>query len=305
MMEQNFDPASKDDSPVNNRTIITHPLYLPKLPSWLDLKVFYIRICNCEVDESTSDRLTVNHTPLHPDTVFEVNGRRSSIYSDCVSTYLRRDRVDRNSEEATFVSTDNIRVTGSVRFDVFDKEDILLTGVLELFNDMDDEGESAKGQKSWKIKCHALMTSGVSFLKGKQYKSPEMPLPTIEVYIAGSFSGSPIILTKTLKLGRNKRNQKPVLNSIPEHDTVDIKNDALELSYYRDYKFDNDDSTQYNNLYPRAEYGEEEDGDLSWFNAGVRVGVGISLGIGLGVGVGVGMLIRSYQATSKNFRRLL
>ncbi|PKU65830.1 uncharacterized protein At1g01500-like [Dendrobium catenatum] len=304
-MGQNYDPVYKEETPDSGRMIIMHPLYLPKLPPWLDLKVFYIRICNYEVDESTPGHLTVNHIPLHPDTVLEVNGRRSSIYSDCVSSYLRRDRFDKKSEETTFVSTDNIRITGSVRFEVFDGDDLLLTGVLELCDDKNDEGESKGRQKKWSIKCQSLVSSGVSFLKGKQYKSPEMPLPTIEVYIAGCFSGTPIILTKTLKVGLQKRNQKSVLDSIPEHDTVELKNDALQLSDYEDYKMDSDTNIDYSSLYPRAEYTEEEDGDLSWFNAGVRVGVGISLGICLGVGVGVGLLIRSYQATSKNFKRLL
>ena len=46
-----------------------------------------------------------------------------------------------------------------------------------------------------------------------------------------------------------------------------------------------------------------EDGQLSWFNAGVRVGVGIGLGMCLGVGIGVGLLMRSYQATTRGFRR--
>lgn len=44
-----------------------------------------------------------------------------------------------------------------------------------------------------------------------------------------------------------------------------------------------------------------EDGEMSWFNAGVRVGVGIGLGICVGVGVGVGLLVR----TTRNLRRRL
>lgn len=48
-----------------------------------------------------------------------------------------------------------------------------------------------------------------------------------------------------------------------------------------------------------------EDGELSWFNAGVRVGVGIGLGICLGIGIGVGLLVRTYQATTGNFKRRL
>lgn len=46
-----------------------------------------------------------------------------------------------------------------------------------------------------------------------------------------------------------------------------------------------------------------EDGELSWFNAGVRVGVGIGLGMCVGIGIGVGLLMRTYQATTRNFRR--
>lgn len=46
-----------------------------------------------------------------------------------------------------------------------------------------------------------------------------------------------------------------------------------------------------------------EDCQLSWFNAGVRVGVGLGLGICLGIGVGVGLLVRTYKATTHNFKR--
>ena len=78
----------------------------------------------------------------------------------------------------------------------------------------------------------------------------------------------------------------------------------LQLSEYRDYKTENDMDMDYNSIYSRAEY-IDEDGELSWFNAGVRVGVGIGLGVCVGVGIGVGLLIRTYQATTRNFRRRL
>lgn len=62
----------------------------------------------------------------------------------------------------------------------------------------------------------------------------------------------------------------------------------------------------YNGLYARARYQEElEDGELSWFNAGVRVGVGIGLSVCLGIGIGVGLLIKTYQGTTRHFRRRL
>lgn len=51
-------------------------------------------------------------------------------------------------------------------------------------------------------------------------------------------------------------------------------------------------------------YGEGDEAD-SWFGTGVRVGVGIGLGMCLGVGIGVGLLVRTYQATTRSFRRNL
>ena len=76
----------------------------------------------------------------------------------------------------------------------------------------------------------------------------------------------------------------------------------LQVAEYRNYKPENE---EYGNMYWRTEYVEGEDGELSWFNAGVRVGVGIGLGICLGIGIGVGLLVRTYQATTGNFKRRL
>ncbi|ONK74498.1 uncharacterized protein A4U43_C03F6990 [Asparagus officinalis] len=304
-MGRSYDPENESS---DSRKIIMHPLYLPKMPPWFDLRVFYVRVSNCEVNESTPELLKVNHIPLTPDTILDVNGRRSSIYSDCVSSMLRRDRVDKDSEEATFVSTDSIRMTSSVRFEVFDRDELLLAGVLELCNGNGFVGESKSHGKKWSMKCQSVM-SAASFLKGKQYLSPEMNLPTIDVYVAGCFSGTPIILTKTLQLSFRKKNQKKAaLDSIPENETTELRKevsseDALQVSEYHDYRAENDVDIDYNSIYSREEYIEGEDGELSWFNAGVRVGVGIGLGICLGIGIGVGVLVRTYQATTRNFKR--
>ncbi|KAK8945324.1 hypothetical protein KSP40_PGU011186 [Platanthera guangdongensis] len=58
-----------------------------------------------------------------------------------------------------------------------------------------------------------------------------------------------------------------------------------------------------NSYYPEGDWYSQLDGQLSWFNAGVRVGVGISLGLCLGIGIGTSLLMRSYQASSRNFKR--
>ncbi|KAL6972659.1 hypothetical protein U1Q18_026834 [Sarracenia purpurea var. burkii] len=62
------------------------------------------------------------------------------------------------------------------------------------------------------------MTATRGFLMGRQLVGSEPLSLTIEVYIAGSFTEMPIVLTKTLKLGlpKKKQNKKGMLDSIPE-----------------------------------------------------------------------------------------
>ncbi|KAI0523567.1 hypothetical protein KFK09_005963 [Dendrobium nobile] len=304
-------PTDQDSSTSPGRNIIMHPLYIPRSSSWLDLKVFYVRLSNCFVSESAPEHLTLYHIPLTPDTVLEVNGRRSGISTEFVSSILRRDRVDKKAEEIIFVSTDNIRMSGSVRFEVHDSENLLLSGVLELLKNIDLTGEPKKGTMKWSMKCQPVMSDGSFFLKGKQYMNPEAILPTIEVYVAGSFSGSAIILTKTLQLGIRKRKQmRLALDSIPENEAPgvvkeELHKEAQQLVEYEGFAPENDVDIDYNSVFSGSEYMEGEDGELTWFNAGVRVGVGLGLGICLGVGIGVGLLVRTYKATTRNFRSRL
>ncbi|XP_030948530.1 uncharacterized protein At1g01500-like isoform X2 [Quercus lobata] len=258
---------------------------------WLDLRVFYVRFSKCKIGDSSPEYLTLNHIPLDHDTLLEVNGVRTSIYSDGVSTLLRRDRLDKKSEEATFVSTDSIRMTGSVKFEVFDKDVLVLSGVLELCNHNGFVGESDNQGQGWSIDCASDTTVETGFFKEKLMLGPDLASPTIEVYIAGSFLSTPIILTKTLQLSHRRRHtRKGMLDLIPEY----------EMSKFLKHKPENE---YYNNPYFGSTYFEGEDGEITWFNAGVRVGVGIGLSVCLGIGIGVGLLVRTYQGTTRNFRR--
>ncbi|XP_007017525.2 PREDICTED: uncharacterized protein At1g01500 isoform X1 [Theobroma cacao] len=297
----------------HNLQIIRYSPFQPcaRLSSlWFDLRVFYVRVSNFQVDDLTPEFLTLNHIPLNPDTLLEVNGTRCGIYSDGVSLLLRRDRVDKKSDEATFVSTDSIWLTGSVKFEVFDGKDLILSGVLEMSSSNGFIEESKNNVKRWSMNCESDITAGSGFLKGKHIAGPELSPPTIEVYVAGCFSGTPIILTKTLQLNyRKKHNRKGMLHSIPEYETTECQKDMspgldMQVVEYRNYKQENDED--YSNIYwRRTEYIDGEDGELSWFNAGVRVGVGIGLGVCLGIGIGVGLLVRTYQSTTRNFKRRL
>ncbi|KAE9593330.1 hypothetical protein Lal_00029384 [Lupinus albus] len=297
--------------PTGNGYSIARHSYQPHIKGslpWLDIRVFYVRVCKCELDDSTPEVLALNHVPLNPDTLLEVNGVRSSIYSDGMTALLKRDRVDRKSKEVTFVSTDSIRMTGNVRFEVFDKDLMLLSGALELCNTNGFVRESNYDGQRWSMNCESFIIPGTSFFKGKHSMLPGAALPTIEVYIAGSFSGTPIILTRTLQLSSQKKHaRKGVLDSIPEQEANEngkYTSSSLTLQG-ADYLGHREEDEEYKSMYCRTEYGDGEDGELSWFNAGVRVGVGIGLSVCLGVGIGVGLLVKTYQGTTGRFRRHL
>lgn len=231
-MENSEEEFNENGAVENGHSIVRHPSYQPNMKaslSWLDVRVFYVRISKCAIhNDSTPEYLTLNHVPLNRDTLLEANGVRTSIYSDGVSTLLKRDRLDRKSEEVTFVSTDSIRMTGSVKFEVFDEDVLVLSGTLELCQ-INGFIESSKNHgPSWIMNCESDMLAGTGFFKGNQnhHKGLESASPAIEVYIAGSFSGSPIILTKTLQLShKRKQMRKGMLESIPEYEATQSQTD--------------------------------------------------------------------------------
>ncbi|XVF45274.1 hypothetical protein PTKIN_Ptkin02bG0192400 [Pterospermum kingtungense] len=298
--------------------VMRHSPYLPFSKgslSWLDVRIFYVRVSNCETDDSTTpEYLTLNHVPLNLDTLVEVNGVRTGIYFDGASTLLRRDRLDKNCEDATFVSTDSIRLTGSVKFEVFNKETLILSGVLECLCHGKGYAEESRGSgRTWSMNCESVLTTGNGFLKSKQFLSPDSAAPTVEVYVIGSFLGSPIILSTTLQPSlQQKQIKKGMLGSIPEYEATHEGHKQvtplpsakdIDMPDYLNHEQESEEEYRYVKL--GMEYFDDEEGDMSWFNAGVRVGVGIGLSICVGVGIGVGLLVRTYQGTSHNFRRRL
>uniref|UniRef100_A0A7N0TXS0 Erythronate-4-phosphate dehydrogenase family protein n=1 Tax=Kalanchoe fedtschenkoi TaxID=63787 RepID=A0A7N0TXS0_KALFE len=318
-MDCSFETRNKVESFGDGHRIIRHLSYQPcnkRTSAWFDLKVFYVRVSNLMVDDSTPEFLSITHVPLSPDTLLEVNGLRCGLSSDGVSTVLRRDRMDKKCEEATFVGTDSIRITGSVKFEVFDKDRLILSGVLEMSSAEGFAGDAKSCYKRWSMNCETQMIAGTGFLKGRHCADHELVSPTIEVYVAGCFSGTPIVLTKALQLShRKKPDRQGMLEAIPENETTEEQKYAASRSDYQESEFkkylletrrDHNYDYKYNDQYwRRTELLEGEDGELSWFNAGVRVGVGIGMGVCLGLGIGVGLLVRTYQGTRNMKRRLL
>ena len=187
--------------------IIRHPLYHRRPSPWFDLRVVYIRFTGIRIKDSAPETLTLTHIPLSLNTIVEVNGRRGSIYSDSVSTSLRRDRIERETEELTFVGTDSIRLNGSAMFEVCNGEELLLSVTLELSN--------GEGSKVWRMSCRS---GGVGSNGAGGFLNVMGAMA--EVYVTGTFSGSPIILTKSFQPGyvKKKQRQRTTLDAIPEYE---------------------------------------------------------------------------------------
>ncbi|KAE8681555.1 transcription factor ASG4-like [Hibiscus syriacus] len=268
---------------------------------WLEIRLFYFRIAPCVVD-SVPDHLTLFHLRREIGVSLEINGSRVPASDSAVLT-LSRVRLNREASEVTYLSTDSVRVTGGFEFEAYeDEKKVLLCGSLGRM-----EGE-------WSMDCYlaavATEPGNSSFFQPKMGVSA----PGIEVYIAGCCAGTPVILTKNILVSPKKKGVhrlKWTLDAIPEDEELGKGDDKGGNGLNRqrklkviDAEVENYDSDgKIGHSYYAEEMYAGEDGQLSWFNAGVRVGVGIGLGVCLGVGVGVGLLMRSYQATTRNIRR--
>ncbi|KAG5565902.1 hypothetical protein RHGRI_001726 [Rhododendron griersonianum] len=311
----------------------------PLHPSvWFEIRLFYVRIAPCAAVESVPNHLTLRHLRREIGVSLEINGTRVPA-SETTSLTLRRDRIDSLSLEVTYVSTDSVKVTGAVEFEVYEEEDMVLCGSIERMEAAWSNGCVANDSRNgWSMDCYmaaAVAGGGSAFFRPRLSSFGGSSGPSFEVYVAGCCSGMPVILTKTIQVSPRRKPGRngTTLDAIPEDDEVDkeqkgssdglmrqrkvqwnssrvaylflfvvsIASGHLQITEAEvdDYELDGKIGSSY---YPEDVYAGE-DGQLSWFNAGVRVGVGIGLGMCLGVGIGVGLMMRSYQATTRNFRR--
>lgn len=268
---------------------------------WLDLRVFCMRLSSCPL-ENAPQFLTLRHIPTDFTAGLEVNGE-SIAASETASSFLRRDRVDKQSAEVIYVSTDSVRIGGSVIFEAYDKDVLLVSGKLQRLDNT----------LEWKMDCSAGLVGSLFLGGGKtERRSWGVPGPAMEVCVAGCCSGSPMFWTKKLQpvCGRKSLSGLCLDNIREDEKTMKLwknreQSDRLFQLSNGSYTEEEDEmgGPGFNRFYPESGYIEEEDGELSWFNAGVGVGVGIGLGMFVGIGVGVGLLVNTYQLASKVFRR--
>ncbi|CAM8971950.1 hypothetical protein QQ045_028668 [Rhodiola kirilowii] len=274
--------------------------------AWFDIRLFYVRVAPCVAD-CIPDFINLRLPRREIGVALEINGTRCPT-SESASLSLRRDRVDKEGSEVTYVSTSSVRVTGSVEFEVYegDGDVMILCGALERL----ETRWTGESRSNWSLECYAAAVVAEKE-RCSAFIQPKMGVssPSFEVYIAGICLGSPVILTKMVQVSspRRKVGRQSLLDAIPEEDEKEKSDGFPKLSFQGETE--EDDQYIPNGKHENMRYAEGlytgEDGQLSWFNAGVRVGVGIGLGVCIGAGLGVGFLMRSYQATTRKFIRKL
>lgn len=307
--------------------------------SWFDVRVVYVRVSACCCSEDVApEALSLRFPPRNIGTALELNGGRISPSEEAVLV-LRRDRVDPESAEATYLSTDYVRTSGPLSFQVFFKDQALVGGTLEQQQQSSDEANSpveqqgddsggcksttlvksiGGGRRPWSLDCTCVVgQAGCVFSKTRldDYSSflSSSLLPAMEVCLVGRHLGTPVILSQTVHLTaarRRSNRQTNTLDVIPEAEELGklgslMMIDELALrtnsSSFRDFT-DKVAAGQGYGL-EGGGYEDGDDGQMTWFNTGVRVGVGLGLGMCLGVGIGVGLIARTLHATSRTLRK--
>ncbi|XP_074586788.1 uncharacterized protein At1g01500-like [Curcuma longa] len=296
----------------------------PLSSSWLEIRLFYVRVSPC-ASGAAPPFLALSHLRRDRGAALEINNARIPE-SERTTIHLRRNRADRDAADVTYISTDGVRLTGAIDFEVSDDQgNLMLCGSLDRMDTPWSNGAigfdhhqlqtSDRDPKTgWSMDCYLAASIGSSVFM-QPSKSGLQSSPSIEVYVAGCFAAVPLILTQTIQLSPRWGSVRlATLGAIPEDEEASdgepAKNYGLESHKSspsstvaekepNDY---NPTMAVQHSYYPGGWYSDE-DGQLSWFNAGVRVGLGIGLGMCVGIGIGVGLLMNSYQATTRSFKR--
>ncbi|KAF7152625.1 hypothetical protein RHSIM_Rhsim01G0165500 [Rhododendron simsii] len=198
----------------------------PLHPSgWFEIRLFYVRIAPCAAVESVPNHLTLRHLRREIGVSLEINGTRVPA-SETTSLTLRRDRIDSLSSEVTYVSTDSVKVTGAVEFEVYEEEDMVLCGSIERMEAAWSNGCVANDSRSgWSMDCYmaAAVAGGGSAFFRPRLSFGGSSCPSFEVYVAGCCSGMPVILTKTIQVSPRRKPGRngTTLDAIPEDDEVE------------------------------------------------------------------------------------
>ncbi|KAG5626663.1 hypothetical protein H5410_011881 [Solanum commersonii] len=237
----------------------------------LEIRLFYVRIASCAVDMGVS---------------LEINGCRIPS-SDTVFITLRRDRVDKGSSEVTYVSTDNLRVSGTVEFEVHEeKDELILCGSLKKLR---IRGIMVMGLgEVWIVTMRCLLgvVDQCFFNQRLGFRRHRLRFTSV------------VLVSPRRKLFRHS-----MLDSIPEDEGVGKEHQYVNGFIPQQKLPITDSELDYYKSEGKAGHGFYSEDITKAILVGVRVGMGICLGMCVGVGIGVGLLMRFYRATTTNLRR--
>ena len=186
---------------------------------WLDVKVVYARVSAPNIANSTLDCLLFACPPRGIVSELEVNGARIPPSDEAVLA-LRKDRIDTDSSEATFVSTDKLRLRSSLAFRVVHEGEQLVAGEISCKGKSPCGSDHAKtGWCQWVVDCTCTTSSSWSgfMVKSVQDLSDRAIQPSVEICIVGRADGAPVMLTETVQLTARRRNHwRGELDAIPE-----------------------------------------------------------------------------------------
>ncbi|CAN6566186.1 unnamed protein product [Malus baccata var. baccata] len=223
--------------------------------AWLEIRLFYVRVEPCVI-RSVPDYLNLGYRLKSTEPAFRRRTRPRSRSAAIGSIRSRR-------------STDSVRVTGGVEFEVYENNDMVLCGSLErmegVWLDGNAGGLENDSRTGWSMDCYmaASINSGSS-----SFFLPKLGVsaPSIEVYMPGIAPHSP----------RRKAPRHAVLDAIPEDEEVGKEHSkgCNGMIHHRKLQIRDSEIEEYESEgkighhFDSDEMYTGEDGQLTWFNAG-------------------------------------
>jgi len=280
------------------RSLVSSSAKAPEEAEPFEVQAFFVRTKGAGNVESWPDVLTVRAVTSSTSTseanaednastenarVVEVNG--GLVKLEHLKLYLRKDKP------CCYVCTDTWKVYDKLTVELCDKADVWLQCT------MTPPARPKKGE--WTLEC--AIRDDADGGEG----SPRWEID-VEVSLVGKCKSCPCFLSQT---ARTTRKIKTTLSKSSALSLSAINEDEQTAHVPERYMgllpdFSEQFEATYKALGGQGSLSEGEGtGDITWFNAGLRIGVGVGLGICLGAGLGAGIIMRSYQAASGGIKR--
>ncbi len=269
-----------DKSEANSNVFFPLAMSSSHASSWFHIRLIYARLSGCCCCATTSrvaaaapESLCMRFPPRSIGTALEVNGGRISPSEQTVLV-LRREKIRRRSDpesaEATFLSTDDVRTSGPLSFEILFRDEALVAGTITLeqqhpvSDSLQQQGgddgvynssslvqkSSIVGLRRWSLDraCVVVGHAGSIFSKLRRHdhnipcpssssssSSSSSPLspPAMEVCLVARNLGTPVILIQSVHLTAPRRGsscRQSTLEAIPEAEEVGKRSNLMTMT---------------------------------------------------------------------------